>query len=116
MEGFLTPNIIQSWKIYNVQPYNDIDSTTLPVKDRFIIYRNTSVNPEVGTIILDPTLVTTGPPGASFIDTPVYYYPDPNVPSNKTLWRYPIRVQLFDEAGRVGPNSSPYTITVVFGT
>jgi len=114
--GLLTPNIIQSWKIYNVQPYNDIDSTTLPVKDRFIIYRNTSVNPEVGTIILDPTLVTTGPPGASFIDTPVYYYPDPNVPSNKTLWRYPIRVQLFDEAGRVGPNSSPYTITVVFGT
>ena len=99
-----------------MQPYNDIDNTKLPVKDRFIIYRNTTVNPEVGTIILDPTLVTTGPPGASFVDTPVYYYPDPSVPSNKTLWKYPLRVQLFDEAGRVGPNGSPYEITVVFGT
>ncbi len=114
--GLLNPNTIQNWVIYNVQPYNDIDNTKLPVKDRFIIYRNTTVNPEVGTIILDPTLVTTGPPGASFVDTPVYYYPDPSVPSNKTLWKYPLRVQLFDEAGRVGPNGSPYEITVVFGT
>ena len=107
--ALLNPNIIQSWKIYNLQPYNDLDSTTLPIKDRFIIYRNTSVNPEVGTIILDPTLINNQ-------DTPVYHIPDPSVPSDKTLWKYPIRVQLFDEAGRVGPNGSPYSITVVFGT